>query len=148
MEALSVLITAIDNAFIQSWCFMRVKMGLEICFSVSTQGEILRSSDSYQPVFFIPFWVPNSQHVIGCLLDRSTCKFWGTIGDGRGSLASCCPWGCKEPDTTEWLNWSPMSRWPFQHPSSSLIILNFSGTSSVHWVYWNSSFLILSWTEL
>ena len=28
------------------------------------------------------------------------------------------------------LNWLPMSRRPFQHPSSSLIILNFSGTSS------------------
>ena len=23
----------------------------------------------------------------------------------QGSLASCSPWGCKESDTTEWLNW-------------------------------------------
>ena len=27
------------------------------------------------------------------------------VGDGQGSLASCSPWGCKELDTTEWLNW-------------------------------------------
>ena len=28
------------------------------------------------------------------------------IGDGQGSLASCSPWGCKELDTPEWLNFS------------------------------------------
>ena len=27
------------------------------------------------------------------------------VGDGQGSLAYCSPWGCKESDTTEWLNW-------------------------------------------
>ena len=26
------------------------------------------------------------------------------VGDGQGSLACCSPWGCKELDTTEWLN--------------------------------------------
>ena len=26
------------------------------------------------------------------------------VGDGQGSLANCSPWGCKELDTTEWLN--------------------------------------------
>ena len=25
-------------------------------------------------------------------------------GDGQGSLVCCSPWGCKESDTTEWLN--------------------------------------------
>ena len=28
------------------------------------------------------------------------------IGDGQGSLACCSPWGHKESDTTEWLNWT------------------------------------------
>ena len=28
------------------------------------------------------------------------------IGDGQGSLACCSPWGRKEWDTTEWLNWT------------------------------------------
>ena len=28
------------------------------------------------------------------------------ISDGQGSLACCSPWGRKELDTTEWLNWT------------------------------------------
>ena len=28
------------------------------------------------------------------------------IGDGQGSLACCSPWGCKESDMTERLNWT------------------------------------------
>ena len=27
------------------------------------------------------------------------------VGDGQGSLACCSPQGCKESDTTDWLNW-------------------------------------------
>ena len=29
-------------------------------------------------------------------------------GDGQGRLACCSPWGHKESDTTEWLNWTEM----------------------------------------
>ena len=29
------------------------------------------------------------------------------VGEGQGSLACCSPWGCKESDTTEGLNWKP-----------------------------------------
>ena len=37
------------------------------------------------------------------------------VGDGQGSLVYCSPWGCKESDTTEWLNlefkeWAQLSR--------------------------------------
>ena len=32
------------------------------------------------------------------------------VGDGQGSLVCCCPWGHKESDTTEWLNWSTQSQ--------------------------------------
>jgi len=28
------------------------------------------------------------------------------VGDGQGSLACCTPWGCKELDMTEWMNWT------------------------------------------
>ena len=28
------------------------------------------------------------------------------VGDGQGSLSCCSPWGCKECDTTERLNWT------------------------------------------
>ena len=27
------------------------------------------------------------------------------VGDGQGSLVCCSPWGCKELDMTQWLNW-------------------------------------------
>ena len=38
------------------------------------------------------------------------------VGDGQGSLACCSPRGCKEPDTTEWLNWTDWTnkRWYLQ----------------------------------
>ena len=28
------------------------------------------------------------------------------VDDGQGSLTCCNPWGCKELETTEWLNWT------------------------------------------
>ena len=28
------------------------------------------------------------------------------VGDGQGSLVYCSPWGCKESDMTEQLNWT------------------------------------------
>ena len=30
------------------------------------------------------------------------------VSDGQGSLACCSPWGCKESDSTEWLNWTEL----------------------------------------
>ena len=60
------------------------------------------------------------------------CKKWGAkqswlnghefqqqglgVGDGRGSLACCSPWGRKESDTTEQLNWT---EWPLKRPVTS-----------------------------
>ena len=38
-----------------------------------------------------------------------------TSGDTerQGSLACCSPWGCKELDMTEQLNWTELDLWPF-----------------------------------
>ena len=33
------------------------------------------------------------------------------VGDGQGSLACCSPWGRKESDTTERLNWTELNLW-------------------------------------
>ena len=33
------------------------------------------------------------------------------VGDGQGGLACCSPWGCKEWDTTEQLNWTELKRY-------------------------------------
>ena len=36
------------------------------------------------------------------------------VGDGQRSLACCSPWGHKESDTTEWLNWTDVVFWASQ----------------------------------
>ena len=33
------------------------------------------------------------------------------VGDGQGRLACCSPWGCKESDMTERLNWTDIVTW-------------------------------------
>ena len=45
--------------------------------------------------------------MVGChhQLDGHEFEQAPGVGDGWGSLACCSPWGCKESDTTEWLNW-------------------------------------------
>ena len=48
------------------------------------------------------------------------------VGDGQGGLACCGSWGCKESDTTEWLNWTELcaQHWAKSDPwASSLNIL-------------------------
>ena len=37
--------------------------------------------------------------------------FGWTLGvrDGQGGLVCCSSWGCKESDTTEWLNWTELN---------------------------------------
>ena len=43
-------------------------------------------------------------------LDGHEFEWTPGVGDGQGSLACCSPWGCKELDTTEGLNWTePLS---------------------------------------
>ena len=34
------------------------------------------------------------------------------VGDGQGGLARCNPWGRKELDTTERLDWTELTEWP------------------------------------
>ena len=38
-------------------------------------------------------------------LDGHESEWTPGDGDGQGGLACCDSWGCKESDTTEWLNW-------------------------------------------
>ena len=50
-------------------------------------------------------------------------------GDGQGSLACCSPWGCKELDTTERLNWTELSTSYFKcFKPSILLIANHSNS--------------------
>ena len=38
-------------------------------------------------------------------LERQEFEQAPRVGDGQGRLVCCSPWGLKELDTTEWLNW-------------------------------------------
>ena len=40
------------------------------------------------------------------------CHHWlaPEVGDGQGGLTCCSPWGRKESDTTEWLNWTELKQ--------------------------------------
>ena len=44
-------------------------------------------------------------------------------GEGQGSLACCSPWGCKESDTTEQLNWTELNTymWNLENGLDDLI---------------------------
>ena len=39
-------------------------------------------------------------------LDGREFEWTPGVGDGQGGLVCCDSWGCKESDTTEWLNWT------------------------------------------
>ena len=41
-------------------------------------------------------------------LDGSEFEWTPGVGDGQGGLACCSPWGHKESDTTEQLNWTEL----------------------------------------
>ena len=41
------------------------------------------------------------------------------VGDGQGGLACFSPWGCKESDTTEWLNWTEWETGKMREPCLS-----------------------------
>ena len=57
------------------------------------------------------------------------------VGDGQGILACCSPWGHKESDTTEQLNWTEHSREPacWGNLSSNVSLRLFDS-----WVTWSS----------
>ena len=52
-------------------------------------------------------WVTENE-IVGWHHWFNGLEFGQTLGDdeGQGGLVCCSPWGCKESDTTEWLNWT------------------------------------------
>ena len=42
-------------------------------------------------------------------LDGHESQWTLGVGDGQGGLVCCNSWGCKESDTTEWLNWTELN---------------------------------------
>ena len=63
-------------------------------------------------------------------LDGRESEWTPGVGDGQGGLLCCYSWGCKESDTTEWLNWTELSS---PSPTFSLFVLFRIGPDS-SWV--------------
>ena len=65
--------------------------------------------------------------MVGChhQLDEHEFEQAPGVGDGQGVLVCCSPWGHKESDRTEWLNWS---NWELPTPISSLGTPDFLST--------------------
>ena len=61
--------------------------------------------------------------MVGCHHWVNGQEFEQTPGDGegQGSLACCSPWGRKESDTTEWLNWTPCNLVVLEKPETNLL---------------------------
>ena len=66
-------------------------------------------------------------------LERHEFEHTLEVGVGQGSLAYCSPWGHKESDTTEWLNWMELMLY-----SRSLLFIHFLYSS----VYMPNSWFI------
>ena len=52
------------------------------------------------------------------------------VGDGQGGLACCSPWGHKESDTTERLNWTD---WNF--PNFTIQLISKTGVPIIPWLF-------------
>ena len=46
------------------------------------------------------------------------------VGDGRGGVACCGSWGCKESDMTEWLSWTELNWTYFQERNEDADVEN------------------------
>ena len=68
-------------------------------------------------------------------LDGHEFKQAPEVGDGRGSLVGCSPWGHKEADTTERLNWTDSLSFSFSF-ISCLLSLSVFLSLVVYTVWW------------
>ena len=76
-------------------------------------------------------------------LDRHEFEQAPGVGDGQGILACCSPWGCKESDMTEALNWTELSSLGRMWVSCHLVLL--SGGMSHAFVEWLFLLSMLAW---
>ena len=64
-------------------------------------------------------------------LDARESEWTPGVGDGQGGLACCDSWGCKESDTTEWLNWTELNTDYILHPCWYILNLQCAGHCAV-----------------
>ena len=116
------------------WCW-RGLLGVPWTAKRSNQSSILIGRTDVEPEAPI-FWPPDLKNWLTGK-DPDAAKYWRQkekgvtedemvgwhhrlnehefeqalgVGDGQGSLAYCSPWGCKESDMSEQLNWAELKR--------------------------------------
>ena len=72
-------------------------------------------------------------------LNGHKCEYTLGVGDGQGGLACCCPWGHKESDPTERLNWTE------ELDNSSICIFCGSNCLSIFFLLILDLLLFVSW---
>ena len=84
--------------------------GLILKLKLQHFGHLMQRTDSLEKTLMLGkiedrrSWWQRMRWLDGItiLMDINLSKLG--VGDRQGSLACCSPWGCKELDTTEWLN--------------------------------------------
>ena len=82
-------------------------------------GHLMRKADSFEKTLMLGKieggrrrgrqrmrWLDGIHHQ----LDRHEFEQALGVGDGEGGLLCCSPWGCKESDMTEGLNWTKLNQ--------------------------------------
>ena len=85
-------------------------------------------------------------------LDRHESEQLSGVGDRQGSMTCCSPWGCKELDTTEWLDWRKQSMMEIQFFSVKVVMkqrgLNYHFKKSSDQKMWKIlEIRFLQWTK-
>ena len=69
-------------------------------------------------------------------LDGCEFEWIPGVGDGQGGLECCDSWGCKESDTTEWLNWTELNSLHRKRKSDGWYAYNESQWCIIFKDYW------------
>ena len=99
----------------QSWCSLG---GLTLKLKLQCFGHLMRRADSSEKTLMLGEiegrrrrgW--QRMRMVGWhhQLDGHGFGWTPGVGDGQGGLVCCSSWGHKEPDTTEWLNWTELNQ--------------------------------------
>ena len=93
----------------QSWIFIRITM---LKLKLQYFGHLMRRVDSLGRTLMLrgiggrrrSGW--QRMRWLDGITDSMEFEWTPGVGDGQGGLVCCDSWGCKDLDTTEWLNWT------------------------------------------
>jgi len=107
--------------------------GLMLKLKLQYFGHLMGRTDSFEKILMLgkiegwrrrgwqkTRWLDGSTYS----MDKSLSKLWELVM-GQGGLVCCSPWGRKELDTTEWLNWTELKRPHLLHRIPKPRILNY-----------------------